>query len=866
MKKTKGSILILSMFVLAVTLLLAGSFLQLALSNIMGITTIFERTKAEWIARAGIAQQIHDLRAYWYLNQEKVTNTVDFGGGTYKVGTATLIGRGFHKALVVSVGRFGDGKKCEIAEVSMNTPVDYGTYVECSNYQLPIIGIFYGPFHINGDATMGLRSLDTICMKDENDYGPAISVGRRFYVNHTSTTPSTTRCGSFGEGVFNPMLSSKSMEYFIYKNGAAEWTNGPYDEEKYPTLVEKTAPDGTAYSYRLLEDKDSGSTYFKNIPKTSEISYEKYRHLVPEDWYITEADPKKLKVVLRTNECLMGKDNANYTGSRLPRYDPAALETRVNFDSTGFTYYVTDKRDLKYLRFLYLQYKGDSETPLLYAMGLGDMEGFHCYSIDRMASKIIVKYRFIWDGYRFPFAPGIRGGGAWGGLTYPIGGGQIRGWKRTTEIGSSGGSGAVVTTDKFPIMDEAQTFGYEASTKIDCRVQEGNAAWNTSSSVYSLWTPVASLSTAGPSDRVFEINYDTGTLTFGNGVNGMVLPNPSALRISYTYKKDFDSNQFFASVDATVKCAELDLNTITEENCPRDPKDPLNPDKYGVIFSEMPLIIWGVPKVPVTIICTEDVYVGPINTDHQDPLKIEDVVNYKKYGLVFDDPKAFPVGIMTKKILWYDKTLGIWEKYDGNPPAVLLNTFTNYWKLTKQYTLNKVALFSPFIYKYGTGPGYYWQRTFGVVETGNGGSDMDIDYTRTSWRGGFGYYAYNEYPIEEATRKIYGSVYKDGESGGVDSVESQQAFLKFQENLPYGFSTKQQYTSSFRTNPPPHVPMYVYVSNMSSISDFEKGEKFIASLDELIKIHGAEQAQVQYTADFTNALTDMLNEIDGIKK
>jgi hypothetical protein len=49
------------------------------------------------------------------------------------------------------------------------------------------------------------------------------------------------------------------------------------------------------------------------------------------------------------------------------------------------------------------------------------------------------------------------------------------------------------------------------------------------------WNVVSSLRDVGPSDPVYTLNRETGTITFGDGVNGATPPVGSTINVSYRY-------------------------------------------------------------------------------------------------------------------------------------------------------------------------------------------------------------------------------------------------------------------------------------------------------------------------------------------
>ncbi|MEI6845841.1 MAG: hypothetical protein WCK36_02190, partial [Candidatus Firestonebacteria bacterium] len=201
MKKRKGSILILTMFMSALFALLAGVMLQIVVSNSLMISKKSEVFKAFWIAKAGISRTLHDLKDYYFLEQQKV-NESEFGGGLYKTATATLIGKGFHNTLIVSTGYYpivtGDvaeetssleltsnsvTKYSFTAEVEMNAATDYVHFVE-TTFEPYYRTAFLGPIHVNGDIRTGKDWSSTYFYKPDTDYGPTMSCSGKFYVSH----------------------------------------------------------------------------------------------------------------------------------------------------------------------------------------------------------------------------------------------------------------------------------------------------------------------------------------------------------------------------------------------------------------------------------------------------------------------------------------------------------------------------------------------------------------------------------------------------------------------------------------------------------------------------------------------------------
>ena len=231
MSKRKGSILILSMFLLTVVTLLGGIFLTMTVGNIKLLQKDSERQKAFWIAKAGIAELIYNLRQYYNL-YEQYSGEKEFGGGKYRVGSATLIGRGYHNTLAVSVGQYplestdvtNISKYALIAEVSMNTSTDYLHFSDIGvtrpYYRTP----FAGPVHVNGDCIIGRSWGNEFFVKSKDEYGPALEVSGKLY-NAADWTPGHSEPDSIdnflmvGEGTIPvPFLfdiSNYTAKYYV---------------------------------------------------------------------------------------------------------------------------------------------------------------------------------------------------------------------------------------------------------------------------------------------------------------------------------------------------------------------------------------------------------------------------------------------------------------------------------------------------------------------------------------------------------------------------------------------------------------------------------------------------------------------------
>ncbi|MGG1515488.1 LamG-like jellyroll fold domain-containing protein [Paenibacillus oryzisoli] len=93
----------------------------------------------------------------------------------------------------------------------------------------------------------------------------------------------------------------------------------------------------------------------------------------------------------------------------------------------------------------------------------------------------------------------------------------------------------------------------------------------------SAWTRVTSIAGYGPNDPVYQINYTSGLITFGDGVNGKIPPANATISISYSAQKMGYKDYYTAmkSVDPTIKIIsnvsdEKVIQAFRDSNVPYD--------------------------------------------------------------------------------------------------------------------------------------------------------------------------------------------------------------------------------------------------------------------------------------------------------
>jgi len=363
-----------------------------------------------------------------------------------------------------------------------------------------------------------------------------------------------------------------------------------------------------------------------------------------------------------------------------------------------------------------------------------------------------------------------------------------------------------------------------------------------------LWTqaPDNDLSATGstlvthPVDHYYEVDYAAGTIKLGSSSipGGKCLDADKDHIIEIVYSHDFDVSQGVeAWISDKQKVVKLDLNTITEANCPRDPKYkssiiPIDRQKYGVIFSEVPLVVWGTPKVPVTIVCTKDLYVGPINAAQLDPNDISKWWIPKDPNLVEDSKDANPVGIITSGILFYDFSLGV----SGTTPSSMF-----FPGIGASVTLNKVAI-------------YHSLREPPPVST----SDSDrlgMLGMASGFRPEFNTNNYNT-GLYATAPTIVGSLYHCIDS----NVVADALTKKLSDEVLNSSSARVIYANSFRRTPPQHMPMNIYLTNYRILSKYDNAEKFLDNLS----VYLATDPGSSYTQAFSKMITDLVAEMEGV--
>lgn len=276
----------------------------------------------------------------------------------------------------------------------------------------------------------------------------------------------------------------------------------------------------------------------------------------------------------------------------------------------------------------------------------------------------------------------------------------------------------------------------------------------------------------------------------------------------YTYAHKIYYQQYppkdnvFVLTDQWIEAIEIDLSKINSENCPRDPTYPLGfadynnnkiqdegePSKFGIIYSKVPLIIKGSPKVPVTILCEDDVYLKSINMEYAE-----------------DSAEAKPVGIMTKKVAWI---------FHGEE-----NTIES-----RAIILNKVVILSATekLYDYG-GIGTYWWSNPGEWITNR------TKLIGTLWKS----------KIDKSENESYykAAAYAGGTQYAYwtnrQTIAQQDPWYRIGDTINYftnAIPLQIKYAATFRNNPPVHIPIDFHTVGIRGIKSTSAVESFFEKI------------------------------------
>lgn len=263
------------------------------------------------------------------------------------------------------------------------------------------------------------------------------------------------------------------------------------------------------------------------------------------------------------------------------------------------------------------------------------------------------------------------------------------------------------------------------------------------------------------------------------------------------YRNPPDSTSYLYT-DQWIDALKLDLSKITKYNFPKQQQYPLGfddynkngkqdinePSKYGIIYSKVPLVIGGIPEVPVTIYSEEDVYLQSINKEYPD-----------------DYENVQPVGIVTKKVAF---------------------TYHAPYTSESDLILNKVAIFTrgERIFEFGGTPGIPNRtKLIGSLVKNKINEKGEEDYYRSSL-------------IAPRTRDVYWVKYLTKLE--MNTVKTVYIFGE-QEYWNKDLVNQIRYASSFRDNPPHNLSYYIKVKSLRHVTQ-KSADEFYNNLSSYIGI------------------------------
>ena len=317
-------------------------------------------------------------------------------------------------------------------------------------------------------------------------------------------------------------------------------------------------------------------------------------------------------------------------------------------------------------------------------------------------------------------------------------------------------------------------------------------------------------------------------------------------------------------VHEPVDCVFIDLSKIDEDNCPRDPSYPNDKNKFGVIYSKVPVYIMGVPKVPVNIVCEEDVYIGPINSSMLN-WKLELETPSKDYGE--DDKDLCPVGIIGKKVVYFDETFApqIPAPTPSSTARINNNCFVSidhYTTIGKYLKLNKVSIFHPLIkdvtvpfddqrYNYATiAPRSYFLKLGRTVTGGvKRGTNTPLASAGTA-TGGTSF---------DSHIKYIGNLYTCYDSAIVTATAGDKVKSQWDGDKTYVYASSFRYWAKdqpLTSGPPPHMPLDLR-SEWWQNGNIASGEAFFTELQNVLG------RNLPYSAELSNSITDLLTALEN---
>lgn len=869
----EGSAILISLFCISLLIYMACAFLTMSVNNYKMAKFTADSTKALWIAEAGVAQSIYDLREDYFAHEYQIKDE-NFAQGGYSSSIITIKGFGVHESLITSVGTYKNRKDAVGLIMRMATPTDSVLFFDGNAKEKcmwrTVIG---GPIHLNGSYMIGVNPTHPTyyfnMIKSKDILGPAINSFGYVYRGDGDHTYGNAGVGDGwvsasdyipGTGI-TVDSSTPDWNFSGDSYGSLNWdSESGYPETTYDfifptqdtpgglihdinhggflidilTIRKKgTSPYYNACSFKTYEEWVAELKDYFRYQIDEENRYSKYGYITEDNW--TGEWKYIVNDVLR-EKTLLGRGNGSQTVYSLPADYPLGTEViGIGDGSTTTFYYYPTTRNIKNV---YLGGTMVEDTNVCVGGSPVESPGApYEYKVyfDKAYDVYLNPSRF--EKRKVIFEPAVPNG-----VTLKLY--NDSGWVKDI-VNDSGGPKTTWRWNK-PGDDVSPSFNGQNNYLTNVKNETG-----TSSVYYLIINELRDWFTPGGSEMftlsaiTFQIAPGAGKKISTNWLRHVYNPttgkpivdanhicswwhsddhykgsrrgrpcdwdrykiNDGNKTIGFT--NDFTSSDdspfppfdttpksgSYVCIDKIIKAAILELDNIDANNCPRDPSEPENKDKYGIIFSEVPLVIKGSSQVPVTIVCMDDIYVQSINSEYED-----------------DASEAKPVGIISAKGIWADYT---GKRVDRDTGMLDTDEFLNQDKERCPVILNKVALYSTrgdTLFHYG---GRRYCNIFKLVGSftalANGYGKGEIGYgTVDPWGNPHGYkYGYNDGGSMEYT---YGKT-------GIN-VKALVYPLSFRGDNPVTPEVEA---------PPPHFPKDIDVLLWKSL-EIEKTEEFMSSI------------------------------------
>lgn len=653
----RGSALLISLFCISLLMYMAAAFLSMAVNNYKMAKFNADSIIAVWLAEAGVAEGISLVRDDYFNNKYYLSPEREFvignpqGKGKFRFGIFTVRGVGTHEAQIVGYAEVKRSKAASGARTMIAVPSDYAYFVEGNGkFDMRHLGrLIDGPIHLNGSAFLTQMS-DTFPPSEK----------RLKITKSKELDGETISCTGIAFWDLDSYYEARSSQYSVtigegnseFPFLVSKFRLGPYPCRAFPTDPIPTYPGGISPNETfptantpagLLRDGQHGG-YEIELPP---VIWHYYKSFTDPNWHITEEnkDAGSLWGPLRGFYNLVQAKRVKCEGGGTSfYYEPHG---QVALPSAGGDDYSFVPR-FRSVKNVYVggSVQADGRTVIGGALqtrtivqetlALVKVGFYYEYTLTQphIEGSIIIEHILQTDD-----------------PTPPSGAFYVSGSTITFLGNAQEGNPVWYDTGDYTVLRNrsANYTDPDSMGTIHFKSSPGGGP-------ISIEVPgfLALIDSEGwYTGLVEDIRLTVNHPVAGTGlryINEYTLNNSTGI-ITFNDPPGSD-----VGISPYVEVTEINLDNINKENCPRNPQDPNNKDKYGVVFSEVPLRVYGTPRVPITIVCKEDIYLGDIN---------------KGLG-----SNSQPVGLLSANVIWadYDFGYGMTQERSRNIENVFLHT------------------------------------------------------------------------------------------------------------------------------------------------------------------------------------------------